>query len=443
MLGAEASDFFASFSADAEKAFHLNRARITASAFESCLPAVPALNARPFFDSHVWRYQASEDLHIGSTAMHHAGVLYSQDPAAALPVPPLPLGSDLRILDLCAAPGGKSSQLAQAVDGGTGYLVANEPNPSRNRILIGNMERMGYRNVIVTCLDPSELATVYPEHFDLILVDAPCSGEGMFRKYPESVGEWSEEAVTHCADRQRDILRSAAACLKPGGRLIYSTCTYAPEEDEEQVDFMIRELGFLPAVAHPAVTANALQSGPCSWRCYPHRFAGEGQFMAYLQKAGTPSDGSAPGRIPSGIDTPNRQQTEALKELFGDDTGKFAFLCRGKRIFLLPALPPRLPSHGLSLLGVTVAEWDDARKRYLPHHQFFSAYGASLSRTLSLPFEDPLLRRYLNGQELVDESGFSKGLGAILTEGVALGGFRAAGGRLKNLYPKGLREAHL
>ncbi|MBR5422342.1 MAG: hypothetical protein IK115_14475 [Lachnospiraceae bacterium] len=439
ILGGEADDFFESLSQPSQHAFHINRARMKGAAFVEWLKSQELLRACPLFDDSAWRLETQTEAAtgIGHHPLHHAGALYSQDPAAMLPLLGLPISPDLRILDLCAAPGGKSSQLAQALEGGSGFLISNEIHPGRNKILVSNMERMGYRNVIVTSLEPGELADLYPGYFDLVVVDAPCSGEGMFRKYPESVNEWSIENVMHCRERGRSILEAAALLLRPGGRLVYSTCTFAPEENEEQVEWLCKNFGFHTDDAPKPIRDLALETAPGMFRCYPHRFAGEGQFAAYLKKEGS-SDASAPS-LPAQLSMLNPRQKKELSELFPEEAECFAFRSYKDRIVLLPSGPARLPDKKVTMAGVCVAVTDPKKQRLTPHHQFFSAYGNELKRQLKLSPGDARLADYLHGMELGDSS-FSKGYGAVLALDVPLGGFRAAGGRLKNLYPKGLRE---
>ncbi|MBE6604538.1 MAG: RsmB/NOP family class I SAM-dependent RNA methyltransferase [Ruminococcaceae bacterium] len=182
-------------------------------------------------------YYATNDK-IGAHPAHHAGMLYMQDPGAISTVAALPLDKGLRVLDLCAAPGGKSTQLASAI-GKEGVLVSNEYVTARARILQGNVERMGLSNTVVTNLDSAAIADFFGNYFDLVVVDAPCSGEGMLRKYEVAGEEWSEENVALCAARQRDILANAAGCVAPGGRLLYATCTWSLAENEENVAWFL------------------------------------------------------------------------------------------------------------------------------------------------------------------------------------------------------------
>ncbi|MBP5606827.1 MAG: hypothetical protein J6X66_00980 [Lachnospiraceae bacterium] len=435
--------FFASFDDAPVKAFHINTARISREAIEKWLTDQNDIKTTALPGGNGYIYSFDSDRSIGSLPLHHAGAVYSQDPSAMLTLSGIDITPDMRILDMCAAPGGKTSQLAMTVDGGSGFVLANEPVPARNRILVSNIERMGYRNVITSNLYPEDIAAAYPSYFDLVLVDAPCSGEGMFRKYPESTEQWSIENVAMCAERQRDILKCAVTALRPGGRLVYSTCTYAPEEDEDQLGFMTDTLGLEVCPAPKAVSENAYGTVPGAYRSYPHLYPGEGQFMAYLRKPAEVSESRISAKLPSGVEPVKGNDLKKLIEDTGDLFEGFDLYKYRDRFIIAPALPSYLPGKGITSLGVIAAYHDEKKNRLIPHHQFFSAYGAECGRQLNLDPEDPLIKQYLCGMEISCDKEFSKGYGSVSCLGVPIGGMRFAGGRLKNLYPKGLRETHL
>ena len=265
------------------------------------------LEASPFCKAAFVVHQP-DDLKFrpGRHPYHHAGVFYSQEPSASSAAPLLGVQPGMRVLDLCAAPGGKSSQLAAALQG-RGVLVSNEYVAARAEILKSNLERMGVPNAVVLNETPARIAEALPEFFDRVLVDAPCSGEGMFRKEAVAVTQHCEALVKQCAELGAQILDNAAALLAPGGEMIYSTCTFAPEEDEGQVAaFLARHPEF--ALAHvfgrvdysfgSAGEANRTGGLPLDvskvrriWPCQ----GGEGHFIARLVKAGTPRTLPAPG----------------------------------------------------------------------------------------------------------------------------------------------------
>jgi len=439
-LGDGFSAFLDSFNAPAESAFHCNPLRTDLSLIT---PYLASLSARPIPGIKNGFYYSAEG--IGKHSLHHAGLLYSQDPAAQLPTLCANMFPGIRILDLCAAPGGKTSQLAIACTPYNGTIVANEPHPERNRILRQNIERMGYRNLIVTQADPEELAPVYPEYFDLILVDAPCSGEGMFRKYPESIAQWSPENVSACASRQERILDAACSMLAPGGQLIYSTCTYAPEEDEQQVEHLIRRHGLSPLPLPEEVTALTSECESGSRIFYPHLGKGEGQFLASLQKPGTLPDHTE--EITAPLPPAGKKLLDAASECLSasaDLSGLYLIENRN-RIIILPEGISRLPERCVTSYGVILGGPDERGKRFLPHHQFFRAYPERFLTSADIEPDAPELAAYLNGQELRESDTLPvrhpvKGYGVLRTLSAGVGGFRYADGRLKNLYPKGLRN---
>ena len=237
-------------------------------------------------------YYEKED-QPGKHPYHEAGVYYIQEPSAMAPAAYLDAQPGEKVLDLCAAPGGKSTQIAAAMQG-KGLLVSNEIHPARAKILSENMERMGVKNVMVTNESPQTLAGMFMEYFDRIMVDAPCSGEGMFRKNEQACEEWSPENVQVCAARQQEILACAASMLRPGGRMVYSTCTFAPEENEGTISRFLEQhpqFHIVPVKKYPGMA-----DGVAAWtkhpaaeigdtiRLFPHHLHGEGHFVAVLEK---------------------------------------------------------------------------------------------------------------------------------------------------------------
>lgn len=382
---------------------------------------------------------------VGGLAAHHAGMFYMQDPSAMCAAAAAPPARGARVLDLCAAPGGKTAQLSAAV-GDTGTLVSNEIVPARCRVLLGNVERLGLANTVVTNLSPAALADFYGAYFDLVLADVPCSGEGMFRKYETAGAEWSPDVVAMCAARGRDILEQAARCVAPGGRLIYSTCTFSIEENEANVASFLAahpDFSLLPAApAVAAVTANGIvpAGAPAALalcrRFYPHLAAGEGQFVAVLTRSGDvpaarPKDAAVPLK-PSEI-----APVSALfeKTLSAPPAGRLVAL--RESVFAVPDVP--LPPRGVFAAGVCLGTRQ--KDRVEPHHHLFSAYGGAFLRQLRLFAGDPRVAAYLAGEEIdCPELAGENGFAAVLYEGAPIGGGKAVNGRLKNDYPKGLRS---
>ncbi|HPS82315.1 MAG TPA: RsmB/NOP family class I SAM-dependent RNA methyltransferase, partial [Candidatus Limiplasma sp.] len=234
-LGEDGPAYFEAMSQPPQRGLRLNPARNP--------DAPPAEWIEGLLEPIPWSadsYYLALDSAAGSAPLHEAGAYYLQEPSAMAPATVLAARPGETVLDLCAAPGGKSTQLAAAM-AGQGTLVCNEPVPSRAQILSRNLERMGATNALAVCADPAQLAERWPRMFDAILVDAPCSGEGMFRRHPETRLEWREEAPVRCALRQANILQSACAMLRVGGRLCYSTCTLNREENEDTIAALLRQ----------------------------------------------------------------------------------------------------------------------------------------------------------------------------------------------------------
>ena len=311
-LGAQYPDYIAS----------LERPRAVAIRFNPLKGEIPAL---PFVKEPVpWEpmgYYYDPESRPGLHPFHEAGVYYLQEASAMAPVFLLNPQPGEKICDLCAAPGGKSTQIAGKM-AGEGFLLCNEFNPKRAKILSRNIERMGISNALVTNEHPQKLADRLPDFFDRVLIDAPCSGEGMFRKEEAAVTDWSPEAVTACAQRQREILHSGAQLVRPGGRLVYSTCTFAPEENEETVAaFLESHPDVYPEKADaPWFTA----AGEGCFRLWPHKLLGEGHFAAVLRRKGEPEE---PEKAPIGEKLPAQWQEFARSLDIHLPEGKCVLAC--------------------------------------------------------------------------------------------------------------------
>ena len=382
---------------------------------------------------------------VGSDPLHHAGAIYMQDPGAMATAAAIDVEPHWWVADLCAAPGGKSTQIAERLT--EGFLLSNELVPKRARILLGNIERMGVSRAMVTSLDTAELKRLYDSAFDLVVADAPCSGEGMFRKSSDAVKDWSEGNVALCASRQKDILDNAAYLVKPGGHLLYSTCTYSVEENEVQVaDFLHRHPDFYltdckPEIVNKTVNGIDFSKGrlPHLEKCrrfYPHVSPGEGQFVAHMMRR----EGNLPKQTILYKDQSvalNPRELAAYRKfvrssLECEPDGDVRRL--GERLVILPrgvTVPPRSVFSAGVLLGEIKGE------SIIPSHHFYSAYGRLFKNRINLTRGDPELEKYLRGEEICTEL---CGICAVLFEGIPLGGGKASGGRLKNHYPKGLRN---
>ena len=373
---------------------------------------------------------------------HDAGLYYLQEPSAMAPAALLEPRPGERILDLCAAPGGKTTQIAGRMQN-RGLLVCNEIHPKRAAVLSGNVERLGIANALVLNEHPARLAERFPAFFDRVLVDAPCSGEGMFRKHDAAWADWSPETVAMCARRQAEILDSAAAMLRPGGRLVYSTCTFSPEENEGTVSAFLRRH---PDFSVAAADAPWFEPGRPDWvpdgqpelartfRLWPHRLRGEGHFAAVLQRRGEAASadvGASSRPALRGAEKLPAEVRELLQQLDVCLPEGFPLLW-GERVFWAP---PELPDlRGLKALrpGLELAVLKKGRAE--PAHALaLFLRGAANVRDLTPEEAD----RYLRGETIPSPSG--SGWTLLRLDGCSLGWAKAAGGVLKNHYPKGLR----
>ncbi len=371
----------------------------------------------------------------GKSPLFEAGAYYIQEPSAMIPVTMLGVDDGgMKVLDLCAAPGGKTTQIADRMKG-KGLLVANEIVGQRAQILSENTERLGVANALVCSHEPSFLADRFPAFFDRILVDAPCSGEGMFRKNPEAMDQWSEENVKMCASRQADILDNAAKMLSPGGMMVYSTCTFSYDEDEGAVN------GFLSR--HPEFE---ITDGPK--RVYPFDVKGEGHFAVSLKKAGEACPSENPrvlGKkqvLSKAEDALLSDFCEAvlkddcpLKEMINDRSRIVRF---GSSIYLAPDHMCDISSMKVLRSGVKLGTF--LKNRFEPDHALSHVLGPEDVRCYVNYFWDSQeAKDFINGMTLSCDASI-KGWCIVCVENIALGWGKASGGVIKNHYPKGLRK---
>ena len=362
----------------------------------------------------------------GLHVYHEAGVYYLQEASAMAPVALLDPKPGERVCDLCAAPGGKTTQIAGRMLG-QGFLVCNEINPKRAKILSRNIERMGVANALVTNEHPETLASRFPGFFDRVLVDAPCSGEGMFRKEEAAVTDWSQETVQMCARRQREILDSAARLVRPGGRLVYSTCTFAPEEDEKTVAaFLEANPEFTP---EPVEAPWFVPGENASYRMWPHKLLGEGHFAAVLRKTQGES-----GEVPAcpGEKCPKAWESFAKELDITLPEGKAVSF--GQSLYWAPMELPEL--NRLKVLRPGLELGTERKGRFEPAHAL-ALWLKTCAVAESFPPEGPEMKAYLHGD--VVPSG-KKGWCLVQAGGYAIGWGKGDGSVLKNHYPKGLRR---
>ena len=331
-----------------------------------------------------------------------------------------------KICDLCAAPGGKTTQIAGRM-AGEGLLLCNEINPKRAKILSRNIERMGVANALVTNEHPQKLSQQLPGFFDRVLIDAPCSGEGMFRKEEAAVTDWSQETVEMCARRQAEILESGARLVRPGGRLVYSTCTFAPEENEQTIaDFLRRHPEFVPETVDAPWFDKA---GEGQFKMLPHKLLGEGHFGAVLRKTG----GEEPEVAPEKGEKLPKPWTEFAKALAVSlPEGKAVQF--GQSLYWAPAEMPAL--RGIKVLRPGLELGQLKKDRFEPAHAL-ALWLKEAAVFHNLETEGEALQRYLHGDVVAGEQ---KGWCLIGVDGYSLGWGKGDGKVLKNHYPKGLRR---
>lgn len=368
-------------------------------------------------------YISCDEKGIGNSPLHHAGAFYVQEPSAMSAVTLLDVHEGDKILDLCAAPGGKSAQIASCLRN-TGLIWSNEIVKNRAQILLSNFERMGISKGIVSSCYPDILCRKLEGCFDRVLADAPCSGEGMFRKNPDAVSEWSREHVLSCAERQLSILNSAAHAVKKGGILVYSTCTFSYEENEGVIKRFLEEN---PDFEMCDVSEHFGRKTelPCAVRITPIE-NGEGHFAAKLRKKGERISKifseSAKGDIP-----------KELYDIFYEiPEGNYVTI--NNKVYIMPEDMPDIKGLGIIRAGVLAGEF--LKNRFEPSHALFmSAKAENIKRVLEL--DDSRIKEFLSGMEM--DCDCANGYTAVAYKNIITGFGKTSNGRLKNKYPKGLR----
>lgn len=483
LLGGEYEEFLEALEQERYQALRVNPMKMDREEF---LRKAPFSLAPVPWEKNGFYYKKEETQpQPGKHPWHEAGVYYIQEPSAMSAVPFLEARPGERILDLCAAPGGKSTQIAAAMRG-EGLLICNEIHPARAAILSENIERMGVRNALVLNETPDRLADRFPGFFDRILVDAPCSGEGMFRKNEAAGEEWSPENVQMCAERQREILEYAYQMLRPGGRLCYSTCTFAPAEDEGSIGWLLKkhpDLYVLPvpmpegfASGHPEwadmgeteemekTTGQTSgrgadsASGPVpglehTMRLWPHRLRGEGHYVAVLEKTGAAETKELPTAEQEAEKLPAKRtrRRDGEKGLGEKDYAEFSAFARdnlrvqlsgiylrfGEQLYLAPEETPVL--RGLKVLRPGLHLGTVKKNRFEPSHALaLTLRPEEAAHAVCLDTEGRQVKDYLNGLTFPAEG--EKGWYLICADGCSLGWGKLAGGIMKNHYPKGLRK---
>lgn len=442
LLGKEYLSFLQSY--DAPRAYGL---RLHPGKAEPGSPAFAHMQNEFGLEPVPWcptGYYYREGARPGKHPYHAAGLYYLQEPSAMSSAELLNPRPGETVLDLAAAPGGKTTQISAKL-GSSGLLVSNEIHPARARILAGNVERLGCVNTVVLQAPPDKLSGLFPAFFDKIMLDAPCSGEGMFRKDPEAVKEWSEDHVLMCAARQLDIMEHAVAMLKPGGTLAYSTCTFNRQENEELIAQTLERFPRLSLIGEE--------------RIWPHLKRGEGHYVAVLALS---SEAAVSGEAVRQRGKPNRKPGKPAKpaaeawQLFRDFAAAALNslealpggepLLFGEQLYWLPGGGKNGGFHGGLLEGVKAPRpglhlATVKKRRVEPSHALALALPReAFRRSVSFPAGDSLLQAYLRGEALPAPGGQPDGWLAVCVDGWPLGWAKCSNGQLKNHYPKGLRS---
>lgn len=442
LLGSEADSFFKSLSNDPQKGFRINSLKRKSE----MLKDVDCSHPIPFIKDG---YYGSVR---GHSLAHQAGYVYSQDISAMYVGQVVNAQPGEVILDLCAAPGGKSTHIAQQLQN-QGLLVSNEINHKRASILVENMERFGPKNVIILNEDPVNIAKKLTYQFDKIVVDAPCSGEGMFRKDHQAIQYWNAKYPAECATRQKNILAEAIKMLKPGGELIYSTCTFSPEEDEQIVSWLIENYPFklveIPKYeGMDAGRPDFANNNPeliKAVRLMPHHFKGEGQFIAKLQLEENTS-----------LEVPNKKKHRKDKRINQVTTEQFHLWQQtinsigsdwmnvnrqdlkvfNNHLYYYHHDWPDIFSMKYMRPGIYLGEFK--KKRFEPSYELALTLDP-LQTTSTVEVTEEQWERYLHGETLSVNNNYHRGWVLLTCNGVAFSFGKVVGNTIKNFIPKGIR----
>ena len=464
-LGDEWDDFLYSYDNNRFQALRFNTLKVQSPEERMRILKVLGISSDKRVSWANEAYYFDENVRPGKHPYHEMGLYYIQEPSAMSAAALLAPKPGMRVLDLCAAPGGKSTQLATYL-GDSGLLVSNEINTQRSRILSQNIERMGIKNAIVTNEDSFVLASHFPGFFNAIQVDAPCSGEGMFRKLPEAIEQWSMENVAICAARQKEILDNAAVMLKPGGVIVYSTCTFSKEENEDVIEYFLER--------HPDFTLEEME------RFWPHKVDGEGHFVAKLVRRGSVNELGADYDVcedscnkveDTGLkadrktkknkNSKNRKNetkpaltkenmkllSEFLDETISEDVAAWIKNSRlvmfGEQLYRLPDMEVDIKGLKVQRAGLHIGEFK--KQRFEPSHSLALALKLNDAKNLvKLTCDNPQTIGFFNGQSVVlsDEqtAECKKGWALVCVDGYTAGWGKVNGTQVKNHYPKGLRN---
>ena len=441
LLGEAFDEYMASFDDSRFYGLRINTLKLSAEEFEK--KNIFSLKKVHWCDTG---FYYEENARPAKHPYYHAGLYYLQEPSAMSSAEVLPIEEGDRVLDLCAAPGGKTTQLAAKMQG-TGVLVSNDISAGRTKALVKNVELMGIKNAIVTSETPEKLASKFEGYFTKILVDAPCSGEGMFRKEPDIIKSWNDEMLDFCVSEQEKILESAAKMLAPDGMLLYSTCTFNPDEDEKMIEKFLEshqefglchideKYGFDKGRKEWTETGNT-EIEKCA-RLWPHKIDGEGHFVALLKKDSTSSNllniektNCKDKRLNVFFDFADKN----LNIKF-DKNANYQFINDG--LYMLPEDIPSLKGIRVMRSGMYLGEFK--KDRFEPsQHLAMCLKKEDFKVCADMKLEDDRVIRYLKG-ETVDFENINDGWCCVCVDTFPLGWAKAQKGRLKNKYATGWR----
>lgn len=435
MLQEEFSDFLGSYEREREQGLRVNSLKVSKEEF--CKISPFWLEKIPWAENGFY-YLAEE--RPGKHIYHEAGLYYIQEPSAMAVAEGLKAEPGERVLDLCAAPGGKTTQIAAMLKG-KGFLLSNEIHPARAKILAQNVERMGIRNVVVTNETPARLAERFPSYFDRVLVDAPCSGEGMFRKDEAARGEWSLANVKLCAERQKEILERAVLMLKEGGRLVYSTCTFSEQENEMVIEKFLEQHPEFELEKDGFMGSQDLENERLcfTYRLWPQRLRGEGHFIAILKKVSGRAR-SELGRQKGWKDKKLWQAYEEFKKEWGLRIEDGKYILFGEQLYLLP--DDMIDMKGLKVVRPGWHLGTFRKNRLEPSHALaVSLKPDEFENRISFLAGSEQIERYIRGETIEIKAGeqIQKGWCLVEVDGYSLGWGKINQQIIKNHYPKGLR----
>lgn len=426
LLGNEYDDYIDTFTRPRTYGLRVNTHKISVQDFLALSPFT--LTPIPWTDNGFY-YDGA--VNPAKHPYYYAGLYYLQEPSAMFPAATLPVRPGDRVLDLCAAPGGKSTELAARLQG-KGLLVSNDISASRCKPLLRNLERFGFTNTFVCSQSPQELAERFPAYFDKILIDAPCSGEGMFRKDPSLINNWNADSNDTYSSLQKEIVHSALHMLKPGGDLLYSTCTFSPKENEEVIAYLLEQD---PTLSLTTLEQPGFENGiglPECVRIYPHKVKGEGHFTALIHKKGTLS---APGTDKK-ISVPSILKESLPDMQFPLTDGSFETI--KDKLYFIPNM--EVQRKGLRFLRTGLYLGDCKKNRFEPSQALAMALSPDTFKTsVSFSSNDERVKKYLKGETISIDDKKIKGWTLICVDGYPLGFGKASKGMIKNKLDAGWR----